>query len=665
MSSDDIPKVPDRPVRKRTPNDSVASETSSDAAIPAPSNPDSPTYEENHNSPCTSSIHHLRAHTTTPTLPVVPPTRPLLKAKTTGYIAQVERPQLPIKRPIKRSTTQNLDDLVQSTSEQLKEMEKLISKHGTASAGNVGKIVDDDPTSSGLDGEQDNLIESDSIRSKEHDKRKADKTYESAESGSQVSCTTSSEANVQQIKSDGQENDLNLDEPSSSNNEPFRTVDSKDIDTRIRVGSTGPESKDLIANSDNAEPMRSEIEGLNSSAAMKVFESQKPFPKSTEGASDECAIPENPAVPSIPARPRRKLHEDNTNKYDSESQSEMEATGKNPMKEHRQEAPPVSENIENSAKLETSRKRAAPPVPKKPSSRIAAFQEMLQKQQLEQLQGSVSSSSVEPSADTTESPTPSVPRRPSHPTKSAPSEQKAKFANNLNGLFPLPGMAPHGRIPASLSKKLGHTSSQEEEIIKDARLPDVHRKRAKGPRGRKLPSKVTSVEKITGESKSNEIEVFSTWNVVHISKRINTMKLHTNDSPEADIFEKPVERVQGGLNEGIEERRPSLSGECLSDESVAPCAQEPFINGTEKLQNEEDAVDSPSSAKPYNIRDQNDPDLCGVATSEAINDRDQNGQAETLENYLEEQAEREFENEILADEKTLAKTVVENNDRIY
>lgn len=665
MSSDDIPKVPDRPVRKRTPNDSVASETLSDATIAAPSNPDSPTHEEKHISPCTSSIHHLRAHTTTPTLPVVPPTRPLLKAKTTGNIAQAEIPPLPIKRPVKRSTTQKLDDLVQSTNEQLKEMENLISKHGTASAGNVGKIVDDDPTSLGLDREQDNLIESDSIRSKEHDKSKSDKMYESTESGSQVSCTTSSEANVQQIKSDGQENDMNLEKPSSSHNEPFRTVDSKDIDACARVGSTGPESEDFTASSDNAEPVRSGMEGSSSPAAMKVIESQKPFPKSTEGASDEIAVPETPAVPSIPARPRRKLHEDDTNKYDSESQNEMEVTGKNTTKEDRQEALPVSENIETSSKLETSKKRAAPPVPKKPSSRIAAFQEMLQKQQLEQLQGSISSSSVEPSADTTESPRPSVPRRPSHPNKSALSEQKAKFANNLNGSFPLPGMAPHGRIPASLSKKLGHTSSPKEETIKDARLPDVHRNRAKGPRGRKLPSKVTSVEKITGESKSNEIELFNTWNVVHISKRINTMNLHTNDSPEAEIFEKPVERVQGGLNEGIEERRPSLSGECLSDESVAPCAQELLINGTETLQNKEDAVASFSSAKPCNIRDQNDPDLRGTPTSEAINDRDQNGQAETLENYLEEQAERELENEILADEKTLANTVVENNDRIY
>lgn len=666
MSSEDIPKVPERPVRKRTPSDSVTSETSSDITIPSPSNSYPPTYEQEPNSPFTSNIHHQRAQTTTPTLPIVPPTRPLLKAKTTGNIVKIETPQLPSKRPVKRSTTQNLDDLVQSTSEQLKEMEKLISKHGTASAEKMGTVVDDDATgedatSLGTHKEQDSVTKSDLTPSKDHNESKAEKMYENAESGSQVDSTTSSEANVQQIRSDGQENELNLEEPLRSIIKPFRADGTKDIDTHSRVSPDGPDSEDTTPILDNVEPVHKGPEGPSSSTAIKVVDSQRHFPDNAETASDEGTIAQKPAVPSIPARPRRKLHDDDTSKYDSDSQNENESAGKNAAKEDRQEAPSVSESIESPLKPDTTKKRAAPPVPKKPSSRIAAFQEMLQKQQLEQLQGSVPSSSGAPSADTTDSPRPFVPRRPSHPNKSALNDEKVKFANNLNGLFPLPGMAPAGRIPASLSKKLGHTSSQEEDILKDTRLPDVHRKRGKGPRGRKLPSKVTNVQKITGESKNNEIEVFNTWNVVHISKRINSMELRTNDSPEAEVSQKTVGGMQGELNDGIQERRPSLSGTCLLGESGAPCEQEPFINEAESLKNNEDAFDS---SMPYDIRDQNDADLRRTTTAEAIDERDQNGQAETLENYLEEQAEREFENEILADEKTLADTVVENNDLI-
>lgn len=50
--------------------------------------------------------------------------------------------------------------------------------------------------------------------------------------------------------------------------------------------------------------------------------------------------------------------------------------------------------------VERPRKRAPPPVPKKPSSRIAAFQEMLQKQQQEDLRNNEPSPSITSSPDT-------------------------------------------------------------------------------------------------------------------------------------------------------------------------------------------------------------------------------------------------------------------------
>lgn len=164
---------------------------------------------------------------------------------------------------------------------------------------------------------------------------------------------------------------------------------------------------------------------------------------------------------------------------------------------------------ENSKELS---KKKVPPVPKKPSSRIFAFQEMLRKQQMGEMQSSRNQVSERADNQSVSSPEtlqqPSVPQRPHRPV----NEERSKFANNLNGLFALPGMSPMGGgPPLSFAKKLS-PSAEENKDMKPT--PNVRQPRARGPRGRKLPSNVAAVEKVSSESKTNEIEIFKTWKTV-------------------------------------------------------------------------------------------------------------------------------------------------------
>lgn len=206
-------------------------------------------------------------------------------------------------------------------------------------------------------------------------------------------------------------------------------------------------------------------------------------------------------------------------------------------------------------------KKKAPPVPKKPSSRIVAFQEMLRKQQMEDVKGSQHQepepvreetkersdnsqpveSSVSPEASQA-SPQPAVPQRP---TRQPISAERSKFANNLNGIFALPGMSPMGGLPPSFAKKLGPSSStpsqdEKKEASTPSSVSDVRSSRARGPRGRKLPSNVASVEKVNSESKTNEIEIFRTWKTV-VSKKEEPM-----------VPERPSRVSKKGIESGEE-----------------------------------------------------------------------------------------------------------------
>jgi len=185
-------------------------------------------------------------------------------------------------------------------------------------------------------------------------------------------------------------------------------------------------------------------------------------------------------------------------------------------------------------------KKGPPPVPKKPSSKIAAFHQMLQRQQIKNLgldetapatEGLTESPSTPITEDDTSAQTKSIPARP------------LRMVGNMNGMFALPGMVPGGVLPPELSKKLGISSgnqSSDGDISSSTTgLGDVRQKRARGPRGRKLPTKISGIKKVVDSTENNDIETFNNWTIIltpiKVQKNPNTEEAETcNNSEEGE-----------------------------------------------------------------------------------------------------------------------------------
>ena len=78
----------------------------------------------------------IKANSEPPTpagTPNVPTRRPILKAKTmTSFESGMDQeslPKVPLQRPVRRSTTEELNNVMNNTSKELEEIESLISKH--------------------------------------------------------------------------------------------------------------------------------------------------------------------------------------------------------------------------------------------------------------------------------------------------------------------------------------------------------------------------------------------------------------------------------------------------------------------------------------------------------------------------------------------------------
>ena len=124
------------------------------------------------------------------------------------------------------------------------------------------------------------------------------------------------------------------------------------------------------------------------------------------------------------------------------------------------------------------------------------------------------------------------------PTPAAARNRNGMFA--LPGLIPgmLPGIVPGGVLPPSLSKKLG-ISTPDENSGNDSKpqgaLSDVRQRRARGPRGRKLPTKISKIEKVVDTTGSNEIEMFSTWSITVTPKPVaSDVKAEPASQPETE-----------------------------------------------------------------------------------------------------------------------------------
>ncbi|AGO11786.1 AaceriADR014Wp [[Ashbya] aceris (nom. inval.)] len=180
------------------------------------------------------------------------------------------------------------------------------------------------------------------------------------------------------------------------------------------------------------------------------------------------------------------------------------------------------------------RSKGKPLVPKKPSSKIAAFQEMLQRQQTE-IYGS-------------------KPHDEHHSvlTPSKLGGSRANFTQNLNNLFAMPGIVPGGQLPplsrklTSASESSGGSRSPTGSPIHRSVSPPRHsaspprcslspprrsqsppkstapatlpasNARARGP-SRKLPSAFTAVEKAKPVS-TNTVASFPTWSVTFTAR---------------------------------------------------------------------------------------------------------------------------------------------------
>lgn len=194
-----------------------------------------------------------------------------------------------------------------------------------------------------------------------------------------------------------------------------------------------------------------------------------------------------------------------------------------------------SKPIENSTESEIiTQKKAPPKVPKKPSSKIAAFQQMLAQQQQQDLglkkikpfpkpapKPVLSRSSTE-EADSATKEINEAPEE-SDPTQSETSKPKklttarSRFAKNLDGMIGMgfPGMA-FGGLPPVISPPNNNTneSTGEESEKPVKRISDIRLSRARGPRGRKLPDQVKKAVVVDDESlgkKKYSIKVFDVW----------------------------------------------------------------------------------------------------------------------------------------------------------
>lgn len=186
-------------------------------------------------------------------------------------------------------------------------------------------------------------------------------------------------------------------------------------------------------------------------------------------------------------------------------------------------------------------KKPPPRVPKKPSSKIAAFQEMLQQQQSADL-GLLNKA------------TPKVPlKRPSvaHPTsKDSESESsevpekvvnrtQSNFAQNLNGLLGvgLPGLALGGNPYEALKAKKAASEEKSASSNDSSKAADSRRSRARGPRGRKLPGEVKKPVELTDETLGNRltITVQSLWSVEFNSVKSESMADRVEELPSTDV----------------------------------------------------------------------------------------------------------------------------------
>lgn len=175
---------------------------------------------------------------------------------------------------------------------------------------------------------------------------------------------------------------------------------------------------------------------------------------------------------------------------------------------------PKNNLVTQSLDSTSATKKAPPPkVPKKPSSKIAAFQEMLQQQQSEEL-GLLNKTTPKipwkrPIVTSTTNESNLKTGSPDEPIKTV-NRVQSDFAHNLNGLLGvgLPGISLGTKsFESSKHVKEGPSEDNLGNKKEFLRVPDARRSRARGPRGRKLPEEVKKPVEVTNETLGNTLRI--------------------------------------------------------------------------------------------------------------------------------------------------------------
>lgn len=658
MPSEVTPKVPERPSRRKT-SELFPLSGSESGDIKANSEPPTPAGTPN-----------------------VPTRRPILKAKTmTSFESGMDQeslPKVPLQRPVRRSTTEELNNVMNNTSKELEEIESLISKHNihnvsrkksptSVEEGKVAAIhqngqrsASDNKTSTnpspleknehkGDEGNESAISPSNSVNKSNNEVTEHSDSEDLTEK-QKVHAALDNEAGDRShfeeklipgdmkvpvdVSKDVEEGSLNALPPSGiteSDDKAEKFTKHPESSLEELQKHQEQQEEKIFQNPTDEESTTSLNEKQEGKDNMEV-NSQPQGPSDTEtviaatssNVPSQIASEEENDVPVIPrSRPKK----------DFEAHVQKEELPNTQEKLVSEECDSTLVSTEEESKIpkipsERPKRRAPPPVPKKPSSRIAAFQEMLQKQQQQDLHNNGNSSATTASADIAKK----------HTDSSITSDTtKADFTSKLNGLFALPGMVNPGQLPPSLEKKLSSPDTesklgpQDQSQAKTGPLGGT--RRGRGPRGRKLPSKVASVEKIEEDDNTNKIEIFNNWNV---SSSFSKEKILMDTTP-GEQAERALDEKSKSIPEEQREQSPNKM-------EAALCPFE--LDEKEKLP--ANAESDPLSQLPQTNAVGNRKAISeeSLSPSEAIANRDQNDTTEIQEQQMEDQMEVDMEREL-------------------
>lgn len=291
----------------------------------------------------------------------------------------------------------------------------------------------------------------------------------------------------------------------------------------------------------------------------------------------------------------------------------------------------ASDSSMNQPQVPTTRpkKKGPPPVPKKPSSRIAAFQEMLQKQQMKDME-----TGMKQATNTDD--------------KQAP--RKMNFINDLNNLIALPGMVLPGSIkPNNVN---GKGDEQDTAAVKKE-LSDVRQKRARGPRGRKLPSKVNSVTKVIAKNENYSVQVKPLWSLKMFLRKEITQADETRQKEqvvEGDTV-KEEKREPDRISEGDnEEQQSKLEDEVIERDDTDPYEIVEGSDEAEDIRSRSEQVEAESPSLPPLTANQVFASTTSLSDS-VVSRNDENGPVLMMEEDLEALVEREMQEQFLDEDK--------------